>query len=198
MTAEQLHARTVVSEDFRILGVRLLPLTLGHVAVLNHLGCINPTNPGELGLAVFVCSMRHDKVMMKLRSSLFPMRMWFWQRRLGVWDFREKLAMFQEYLAHHMEMPEVISKGEVGECFIPAAQCYRVILLSRLGYSPKDVDFAPYLQAKWDFITLQELEGKADVMDFTGSDLDEIQAGIDVEAVTAAAMKLFGQTTAEN
>lgn len=198
MTAAELHARTVVSEEFRILGVRLLPLSLGHVAVLHHLGCMSPSNPGELGLAIFVCSIRHDLVMSKLRSPLFPLRMWLWQWRLGVWDFREKLAMFHEYLAHNMEMPEVISKGEAGECFIPAAQCYRVILLSRLGYSPKEVDFTPYLQAKWDFITLQELEGKADVMDFTGTDVDEMQSSLDVEKIQEQAMRLFNQATPEN
>jgi hypothetical protein len=175
VTAAEIHARTLTWERFRILGLDLLPLTLGHVRVMEALGCRELRDPGELGMACWVCSMPAEKVRGFLGSWFGNLRLWLWGRFLGEWDFLAKRQDFADYMRCNTELPEIVKKDsdERQPTRIPSAQAIRVRLMSDLGVSPGEIDGYPFLQALWDLTSLDVLHGRAEMLDETSRDIDE-------------------------
>lgn len=190
MTALELQLRATGPDPFVVLGKRLVPLCIGHLPLLAKAECGVIAGPGELGLAVLICSRPPAQVVAFLNSRLFELRLAFWRRRLGVWDFAEHKAAFEAYLKYHTELPEVIFKGD-GETAIPFWQRLRMLLIARLHYNPATVDGVSYLQAMWDFVSYAEFEGWAAVQDFSGDDIEREMAALDLEAIAAAGERIL-------
>lgn len=165
------------------MGLSLVPLTLGHMRLMDHLGCSNIGDPSTLGLAVLVCSRPHGKVLSFLRSWLMPLRLMLWHRYMGSWSFETEIAKFSAYIQHNTELPIITPKGksEHSENPIPSHQSLRVLLLSRLNYSPESVDDVQYLQALWDVATLNVISGTMNMADMDESGLDELGESFDME-----------------
>lgn len=198
MTAAEIHARTLGRERFTILGLDLLPLTLGHVRILESLGCISPLNPGELGLACIVCSLPQREVVNYLQTQLTDKWLSGWRKSLGDWSFTEKADDFSDYLLCNTELPAVICAAGENEthCPIPAAQIIRVRLMAELGFCPESVDDMPFLQALWDITTLDVMRGRKTMFNQTESDIEERMASIDWESVERRGAILFSQPKA--
>ena len=188
MSFAAIHSRTLGGPRFTILGLQLEPLTLGHVALLHGLDCMDARDPGELALACVVCSMPWRDVMPALQDPDFQEWAKGWGDALGEWDFHEKRGDWDDYMRVNMELPKVIvrsSGGGGGESAIPPHQTLRVVLLSRLGYSADTVNDTPYLQALWDVVTLRSNEGAVTVCSKTEEEIDAEIAKIDVDAILA-------------
>lgn len=188
MPAADLHARLVATTGFRILGLDLLPLTLGHVQVMTSIDCLGARDPAELCLALLVCSRPWREAMPFLQSPDFDAQAKAWGEALGEWDFEEKRADFNDYLRANMEVPKVVVLSRDGGSSappspIPGHQTLRVLLLSRLGYSSETVNDTLYLQAVWDALTLRAMEGSVTVSDMSEEELESHIAGIDVDAI---------------
>lgn len=195
MTCRELITRSVDPEIFRILGVDLLPLTIGHIAVLDGLGFLDARDPAELAVCVLVCSSSHRVAMRRLRSQWFQFRSWWWGVSVGKWDFAEKRQAWADYLTYHTELPYTYSAapsdGQSVEIPIPSYQIVRTVLISRLGYDPETVDDTPFVRAQWDRLTLAALDGRVRVLDKTEADIDAEMDAIDWDKVEAVAQKAF-------
>lgn len=191
MTAAELHSRLSSGAVHWCMGLRLQPLTLGHMRALDHLGCGEVADPSALGLAVLVCSQPQARINAYLRSWLMPIRLAVWRLYLREWDYRGELEKFRSYIRHHTELPVVSARGPAnGEPPpIPAHQTLRVLLLSRLGYSPDTIDETRYLQALWDVATLNVINGSLTMMDMDIETLDRIGDDIDWDKAAEAVAK---------
>lgn len=197
MTAAEVHRRLTAGESSEVMGFRLLPLTLGHARVMDMLGCIQLRDPGDVALAVLICSRPWNEALPWLRSWLFPLRMFVWRLYLRHWDPIVEMRNLVAYFRRHTELPEMLSNEERsgGPSPIPAHQLIRTQLLARLGYSPDEIDGTPYLQALWDVHTLSVIEGRARMLDMTAADIEEREKAIDWDAVERRAKEVFACST---
>lgn len=191
MTARELHARLAGGESAEVLGLRLVPLTIGHVRLMDFLGCSDMRNPEEVALCVLVCSRPQGKVLAFLRWFL-PVKLLIWKLYLGAWEPVEARKRVLEYIQRHTELPFHIVKGESGPaCPIPGHQMIRTRLISQLGYRPESVDGTPFLQALWDLRTLDVMRGSVEMMDYSTADLEVRTNAINWDAVRATGEQLL-------
>jgi hypothetical protein len=177
-----IHTRTAGAAECRILGVRLLPLRVGHLLHLEAEEVDPVRTPADLATAIRICSMPPSEWVAWKGSALTPFRLLVWGRALGQWDFAEKLALWKEYVRWHTELPVMKLSGNARESHIPAYRFTRVKLM-RLGYRPHEVDDATYLDALWDLAAAAEIDGRAEAMDGTEADLDAAALAVDAEEI---------------
>lgn len=194
MTAAELHSRLSVPSPVECMGLRLLPFTIGHARLMDHLGCSGLVDEADLSLSVIICSRKPSKVLAFLNSWLLPLRLMVWRWYLKAWDPHAEMAKFCRYLKEHTQLPAIIPQGggATHSNPIPHHQKLRVVMISRLGYKPSDVDSTPYLQALWDVITLTVSEGRANALDQTDEDIAELEASIDWHDVFKRASEVKG------
>jgi hypothetical protein len=195
VTASELHARVSERETAEVMGLRLVPFTLGHARLLDHLGCDQLKDAGDVALTAIVCSRPQHKVMGFLRSWLMPLRLRVWKKYLGAWDAQLAADTLDTYLKRHTELPVVTrpERPDGSRCPVPHHQILRVILLRRLGYGPHQIDDTLYLQASWDVETLSVLEGRASMLDMCKDTFDHLDDGIDWDAVDKAAAAIHSR-----
>ncbi len=186
MNVAALHSRTVKQSDFRILGVRLLPLKVGHLRHLESEDCDPVRTPADLGTAIRICSMPPARWAAWSRSPLTILRLFIWGRRLGAWDFADKVSLWADYVRWHTELPLFTAKGQAADSVLPSYRFTRVRLL-RLGYSAAEVDDVPYLDAMWDLMTAAALDGRGEAKDGNEEDLEREIHSTDIEAIKLAA-----------
>lgn len=173
-----------IPEPTTILGVRLLPLSVGHLVILHRLrSCFvtpdEPFSPHDLALSVLVCSTKY-KEGLKLFSN--PKRwlfnLWFWKlsrpsllqklhlKKPTAIDFAEKCKAFNEYLGRHCESPHYeydpscatrVSASEV--------QIVRVSIMQALGISDDAIMDRSWLLCLWDHVTLKAISGQLTLSD---------------------------------
>lgn len=195
MTASELHSRVSERETAIVMGLRLVPFTIGHARLLEFLGCSTLRDAGDVALAVLVCSRPPERVLGFLRSRWMPLRLWVWRRYLKLWDVEATARQVADYWRRHTELPAMTFPGskDAGQRNpIPEHQGLRVTLMSRLGYRPEDIDGTPYLQALWDVATLAAQEGRANVLDMTNADLEAIDSNTDWDSVMETAKRQMG------
>jgi len=195
VTASELHSRVSERETAVVMGLRLVPFTIGHARLLEFLGCSTLRDAGDVALAVLVCSRPPERVLGFLRSRWMPLRLWVWRRYLKLWDVAATARQVVDYWRRHTELPAMTFPGskDTGQRNpIPEHQGLRVTLMSRLGYRPEDIDGTPYLQALWDVATLAAQEGRANVLDMTNADLEAIDSNTDWDSVMETAKRQMG------
>lgn len=189
VNARELHARLAAGESAEVLGLRLVPLTIGHVRLMDFLGCSGLRTPDEVALAAIVCSRPQDRVLPFLRSRLLPVRLHVWRAYLGAWDATEAKEKLLAYIKRQTELPLTIIKATPTNCPIPSHQIIRARLLSELGYNPDQIDGTTYLQALWDIRTLDVMEGRVEMMDTTEEEASAAAEAINWESVVKTAEK---------
>lgn len=194
MTAAEIHARTLLWERFRILGLDLLPLTVGHVRIMEALGCMEVRDPAELAMVCWVCSMPAHRFYRFHNSRIGKVRLWLWAKFHRDWDFKAKRDDFGDYIRCNTELPEVIRKADEREpTRVPSAQAIRVRLMSDLGVRTCEIDCYPFLQALWDLSTIEVLKGQATMLDKTASEIEEEINRIDWARVQKVGEALFNK-----
>jgi hypothetical protein len=163
----ELHSLAGTPIRFRVIGLCMLPMTLGHLETLERLGVLNPCNVSELSLAALVCAIPWDKFQRFTTSLWLRPALWLWGRTVRQWSFEEELGAFRAYVGHSMSCPPVspvfgdTSTGVRSD--VPFSRYLRVILCSRLGYRPETVRDCPLQDALWDHATLAEIAGRGKV-----------------------------------
>lgn len=183
-----LHGRAAGVARCRILGVRLVPLLVGHLRHLEDEGCEPVRTPAELGTAILICSMPPRKWKRWRNSRWALVKVALWSRLIGKWDFAEKLSLWCDYVRWHTEMPVFIGKGEGRRSELPSYRLMRVRLM-RLGYHPHEIDLLPYQDALWDLLAASEIDGAGEVKPYTQAEMDEQAASIDWEKVKRDAVE---------
>lgn len=166
MTAAELFRRMTLPTRFRVFGLRLVPFTVGHARLLDRIELDEVNDGGSCLLAAKLCSMPADEAERWINSRFLGLRMValaFGRKRFmrSPEEVNKAVRVFGEYLDESTRVPVYESKGEGQgrKLGTPFAQHLRAVLLSKLGYSPAEVDRTPYLQAMWDYISYMEAEG---------------------------------------
>lgn len=151
---------------FRVLGLRLVPFTVGHARLLDRIELDEINDGASCLLAAKLCSMPSDKAERWINSRFLGLRMIalaFGRKRLmrSPEEVNKAVKVFGEYLDESTRVPvyQTNGDGQGRKLGTPFAQHLRAVLLSKLGYCPQEVDRTPYLQAMWDYISFMEAEG---------------------------------------
>lgn len=165
-------------EPHTILGVRLRPLSVGHLLYLARFGIADVDDAGKLITALLVCSRRVEEIQPALEDPWLKLKMnvWLWRAskisfpffwlRGGI-NWREKFALWDAYRAAHTRIPLTATRRE-GSGFqsnIPFLQHLKVTLQSKLNYSPSEALDCPFSAAVLDYYTLHEIEGAVEILD---------------------------------
>lgn len=194
MTAAEIHARTLTWARFKILGLDLLPLTLGHLRILESLDCYEARDPGELGLACIVCSRPAARAIPFLKSRLLPFRLLVWRLILGRWDFAEKRQDWSDYLRFNHEMPETLQSVDASapQCHVPTHQMIRSRLMADLHIAPGAIDDMPILQAMWDLLAHDVRHRRIMMLNRTPADIQAQMDSIDWDKITRSGSAILG------
>jgi hypothetical protein len=163
---EDLHAAAGVPIQFVCIGRKLLPLSLGHLEILERCGCLAPSDVSSLCVAVMVCAIPSEKWDAFISSRWFGLAMWLWRRSVREWNFETERAAFMAYLHHEMTGPpfsRAFGSGACARSYVPTSRYLSVFLCSRLGHDPERVRSYRYRDALWDHYTLGEMDGRGRV-----------------------------------
>lgn len=168
MSPAELYRRLTIPTRFRVLGYDLVPLSVGHVRLIDRLGLMEVKTGAEALLLAKLCSMSARDAERWLNSRTLPIRLVLMARRRGrllrsLAEIEKAVRVLGEYLDESMRVPryEAVRKGDddAPPLGAPFAQHLRATLLSKLNYTPDAVDAAPYIVAMWDYVSYMELEG---------------------------------------
>lgn len=165
MTHLQRYAEAALPDGYRIAGVQLRPLSIGHILLLTRLG--NPwfvrgrkASAADLAVAVAVCSQCW-------RANLVALHGWRFRARLRWLAIRLMLdsragATWRAYLAMSLRAPTVWQKsGTLGQRPLAAPYWLQILmtLQSDIGYSEDVALDLPASQAQWLAIAAWEKGG---------------------------------------
>jgi hypothetical protein len=186
-----------VPEPTRILGVKLLPLSIGHLILLNRIESAF-VSPGQecsiedLALSILICSLNYKDGLALFEDTGLPSFMLAWHDKIaGVsWltkigikqpiaiDFKQKSLEFSEYISRHSKAPFYsYGEGDFQSTDCPPVQIVRVSLMKELGISDEQIMDRPWALCLWDFITLKALAGHVKIIN--RADMEEKQAMAD-------------------
>jgi hypothetical protein len=174
---------------FTLLGLDVLPLSLGHIVILNHIESPFVTGKiadlDDLALAVLICSLDFEKGCEAIADPELPKFLKQWSRQLtGMSGLRrwlvklrilkpfdvnwvQKIELFTKYLSAAMDLPafqfEESETARVVEC--PFVQIVKVKLMSELHISEADILDRSWNRCLWDYVTLKVFAGDMEFVD---------------------------------
>lgn len=189
MTTQFLKA--AVPEPFIVLGLRLRPLSIGHLVLMQWSGLSfmrednSKPNLDDLIIGCLICSMRFRQyqeflqspdiasVLTRLgRRALFePKRGWsrlaFWRKAKPALRVQERFELFDKYLADGMDIPQFELPNSAAQSMIigsPWLQCLRIMLMTKFHMPAEETWDYPYRQAVWDVCTARESDGALSII----------------------------------
>jgi hypothetical protein len=179
--------RSLVPSRFRILGLKLHSLTLGHVHLLESIDCafLLGEMPAmeDLIAGVFICSRDWTANNFWRRyPRLQWLYQWQWLKRVafrsrhieGVpppFNFTEKVLLFRAYLREHFDRPLYrITTREDGSPVTahndaPTAQTIKVALMGHLNFRESELLDRPWSECLMDYLTWKCMKGDIQFMD---------------------------------
>lgn len=155
---------SIAPETFTILGKRLQKFSLSHKFYLQRLGCEPVDTFSKLITAVLVCASPVGKIQETLDDPWLRLKLWWWGKRLGKFDVFAKIKLFNDYIEHHSQGPELFDEVDNGVIAgAPFEQHVRTTLLSR-GWPVDYVATETWGLMLWDFYGYWENEGRASIM----------------------------------
>lgn len=184
------YYKAAIPDPCRLLGLKLRPLSLGHLLLLRRVGSAFVTGgrPGydDLALSVFICSQTYEEGCAALDDPELPAFMARWQRRLcnqfGLLyviglrkeqpiDLPAKALEFTEYMKAGSEHPDFTWNEDGGKAIdAPIEQIVKVKLMSCTALTESEILNRPWSLSLWDYITLKVLDGQVEF-----SDAEEIE-----------------------
>mgnify|MGYP001605524580 CR=1 FL=1 len=165
-----------IPEPTTILGVRLRPLSLGHVLLLHRVrsSFVTPDEPltiHDLALSVLICSLSHRDGLSifdhKHLDRLFAR--WHWKLTRPRWivvgkrrtvDYVAKSAEFAEYIKRHSDIPRYsYNPADFRDSGGPGVQIVKCTLMRDLHIPEAELMDRPWKLCLWDFVTLKVLAG---------------------------------------
>lgn len=176
---------SAIPEPFTILGLRLRPLSLGHLILLNRAESAFVTGQGAVGLddlafAVLICSRTYEDGIAALDDPDLPIELWRWGRRLtgqAGWlgwlpwrykpiDLKEKVGLFSSYMAEGLKCPGYYAdQAKATPIDAPSYQVVKAVLLSKLNLTESEILNRPWRLCLWDFLTIRAVEGQLNFVD---------------------------------
>jgi len=188
-------------EPFTILGVRLRPLSLGHLIWLERLGLDDVESMGHLALAVLVCSHKYEDIPAALDDRWLNFKMMLWRTWHRKADEAKTVALFADYIATHTVRPKVsVKEGQGGgEGGAPFLLHVKIVLQSKLNYTPSEAMNCPFNQAALEYYAFAELEGGLTISDEKKDAEMQAQAdALDREALIQKAKEMVAKENRMN
>jgi len=188
-----------VPEPHTILGLRLLPFSLGHRILLKRInsGFLSDGKItfNDLVSSVFICAhswkenidalhnhQLTDEFMHRWQRALFGQTGWKYYlglRQPVIPDLEEKAKAFNEYLQDGESHPGYRFEPG-GELDCPIEQIVKVTLLSQTSLTEAELMDRSWSLCLWDYLTLKAIAGEIDFADET--EIDElIKVGIEFQ-----------------
>lgn len=191
------HLAAALPEKWVILGLRLRPLSIGHLILLNRLespflveSAPGTVSIGDLAVACLICSKTWEENCATLELEDLPGILQRWAERLtnqnGIKrflpflyrpiDFEAKLSLYLDYLKYHMEVPtySIESASKSFSIEAPSWQIIRIFLLMKTNLTDREILDRPYRQSVTDFLLIKAMEGQIRFED--AEELAEAQA----------------------
>lgn len=175
-----------IQEPCVVLGLRLLPLRLGHVLLLNRIGSAFLEHKadadlfGELAIAVAICAQPYAEGLRDIEDPRTPAAMSAWAMRLTRTRFIDRILRrkpvpidiqtetekFQAYLQINTKMPHYsYTPSDMQEIACPPVQIVRAFIQRAFGMSDDEILDRPWAQCLWDYITLKALDNQLQMVD---------------------------------
>lgn len=180
----------VIPDPYRILGLQLLPLSLGRYRLLKRFNVAfvsddeSSAEIGDLLLGVLICSMPCAEFLELANSRNFHREVARWSRRIlpNVWigalpffgkrwrakhafNVLEKIALFQRYIAEGSLVPKYWDESPGNN---PSgahwSHTIEVALRSELGWTAAEIEEAPLTKAIADYFKFMESQGHVRLM----------------------------------
>lgn len=180
------YFQAAIPEPYRILGLRLKPLSLGRYRLLNRFECAfvaegeAKAGMNDLILGVLICSMRCDEFLQFLESKEFSKSVRAWGRKItsspiighipfiGKWwrknhgfNVIQKIGLFKSYIEQSSKTPAYAQENE--ETGGPSAshwsQAIEVVLRGELGWTAEEINEQPLSKAMADYFKWAENKG---------------------------------------
>jgi hypothetical protein len=190
ITAEQ-FADAWVPEYHTILGIKLRPLSLGHLILMHRVRsafvCGGVPEYSDLAVSVMICSLTFEEGIKTLDDPNIHLAMGHWQRsvcgmrgiryRIGLAkskpiDLFEKSEAFNAYLKQGWSHPDYSYDASGDTVDIPFLQSVKVTLMRDLHFTETELLDRPWSRSLWDFLTLKALKGEIQMVD--SSELDSL------------------------
>lgn len=206
------QTRCHIPRPFRVLGQELRPFTLGHACTLESLGLRSVDDAGALFMAVLVCTLPPGDFQRLMGTRRLALRVGLWTTSIRAqlaWTritqgapaafaiVVRALALFRQYCEHHSACPEFRQLADEGRGErsaprgAPFLEHVRVVLQSKLGYSPAEAIALPLGRALFDYFTYWEVEGRIELLDDAAeqevNDLSAMADQLDHEPIIAKA-----------
>ena len=153
-----------------VLGVRLVPYTVGHAIVLQRLGSpfvmggeIQPENLVE---AVTVCSQSPLESIKSIKSRWSGLMLWLWGKRIQQMDLIVECDKFQLWLKEQSTAPEVLMESG-SKSKTPAMPWPERVLVGclNIGIAPDDAIQMPLGDAERLILAHAEMMGHVQLWD---------------------------------
>lgn len=201
------YFRAAIPEPYTILGVRLLPLSLGRYQLLKRFDC-GFVADGELAatwndllVGILICSMPVKEFLVFLESKERPRQLKLWEDRIRRemeadphFSYLSKIGLFRCYIERHSQIPKHWDESDspVGSC-AHWSQTIEIGLRCELGYSEEEINERPLSKALYDYFKHAENQGLIRLM----AD-DEEQHGLDNARLLKEALGKGGLCPASN
>ncbi len=179
-----------IPDPYRILGLQLLPLSLGRYRLLKRFDCAfvadGPAKAdiSDLLLGLVICSLRVEEFILMANAGQLAKEVCRWSRKacphswvglipwLGKWwrkkhsfNYAEKILLFQEYITEAQKIPayrELESNSQSSGAHW--SHGVEVTLRSEVGWSREEIDEQPLSKAIGDYFKHCENKGLIQLM----------------------------------
>jgi hypothetical protein len=202
-----------IPDPFRILGVRLLPLSLGRYRLLRRFDCafVSETDTAarveDLLIGIIICSMRCDEFLELFETDDFfrQIRRWgksiagrppfiirfipaaarSW-RRTHSFNLFEKMQLFRRYIEEGSVIPHYFNESN-GSMNSGAhwSHAVEVTLRSELNWNVEEIEEAPLTKALSDYFKHAENNGMIRLMTEEDARQGELNAGVYAQFLAA-------------
>jgi hypothetical protein len=174
-----------VPEPYRILGLKLKPLSLGRYCLLRRFDCAFVSEepdaiarPADLVLGVFICAQSCREFLELLSNGKFQIEIQRWGHKLfetGPWakhlpkklrrpkpfNYVEKVALFKSYLSDSVKIPKYWEEheGDANSSGAHWTDCMEGVLRGELNWTEGEVNERPLSKAIGDYYKWMESKG---------------------------------------
>jgi len=194
---DTLFAQALVPKTFRCMGRDLLPLSVGHHALLDVLDSPflsgQPVSRADLAVGVYVCSLPFREAQARLRDEkTAAAECRAWGRSAGrTFNPVRAAGQFRRYVQHYTRMPELFASDQSGKVNAPLTFALLYILQNTFNLTEEESWNLPLNEALCRSATVQDMSGAADIM----TDYDQL-LGERAEALQRRLDALLAKETA--
>ena len=150
-------------------GHKLLPLTYGHVVLMERIGLDDVLEPLEFWGFIGICTRRFKSACKWVGFYLSPLGQVYYRHKPLPANHDNVFGQAVTYMQQNLRTPELMTDEGASSGGIrhgaPALQTMRTVALSRLNYNPDTIHDAPFLQLVWDILCYNEQQGGARIIE---------------------------------